>query len=218
MVVVGKTLVASILVLAMRYPLNTALTVAVSLAQIGEFSFILIGLGKSLHLMSDAASNLVLAAAFISICLNSFYSPRLSLPSLDTQALRPRPPPETRDDPLAALPMDVDQTYLTGQVVIVGFGRVGRQVSNWLRGNEVRFVVAEQKRTLVELLREQEIPAVLGDACEPATLIQAHIHKASLLIITQPDSLKTKQMIDIAKALNPAFETLLIAPTLQKRR
>jgi CPA2 family monovalent cation:H+ antiporter-2 len=88
---------------------------------------------------------------------------------------------------------------------------VGRQVSNWLRGNEVRFVVAEQKRALVELLREQEIPAVLGDACEPATLIQAHIHKASLLIITQPDSLKTKQMIDIAKTLNPNVETLLIA-------
>ena len=90
-VVVGKTLVASILVLAMRYPLNTALTVAVSLAQIGEFSFILIGLGKSLHLMSDAASNLVLAAAFISICLNSFYSPRLSLPKPGYASAPPSP-------------------------------------------------------------------------------------------------------------------------------
>ena len=107
--------------------------------------------------------------------------------------------------------MDVDHTYLTGQVVIVGYGKVGRQVSNWLRGNDVHYVVAEQKRALVELLRDQEIPAVLGDACEPATLIQAHIHKASLFIITQPDSLKTKQMIDIAKTLNPSVETLLIA-------
>lgn len=212
-VVVGKTLVASILVLVMRYPLNTALTVAVSLAQIGEFSFILIGLGKSLNLMSDAASNLVLAAAFISICLNSFLFAAVEPAQAwirKRSALARRL--ETRDDPLAALPMDVDQTYLTGQVVIVGFGRIGRQVSNWLRGNEVRFVVAEQKRVLVELLREQDIPAVLGDACEPATLIQAHIHKASLLIITQPDSLKTKQMIDIAKTLNPSVETLLIAP------
>jgi monovalent cation:H+ antiporter-2, CPA2 family len=211
-ILIGKTLVAAILVLLLRYPLNTALTVAVSLAQIGEFSFILIGLGQSLGLMGKTSANLVLAGALISISLNSLLFALVEPAQAwirKKSALARRL--ECRDDPLAALPMDVDQAYLTGQIVLVGYGRIGRQIANWLRGQEVHFVVAEQKRNLVELLRAQDIPAVSGDASEAATLIQAHIHKASHLIITLPDALQARQMVDIARTLNPQVEVLLLA-------
>lgn len=211
-IVVGKTLVSASLVLLLRYPLNTALTVGVSLAQIGEFSFILIGLGASLGLMSEESQNLVLAGALIAISINSFLFTAVEPAQRwirERSALARRL--EMRDDPLAALPMSLDDTFLTGQMVLVGYGRIGRQVANWLRGQEVRFVVAEQKRTLVEQLRALDIAAVSGDASEPATLIQAHIHKASHLIITAPDPVETRKMVDIARQLNAGIQLIIVA-------
>ncbi len=211
-IMLGKTLVASTLVLLLRYPLNTALTVGASLAQIGEFSFILIGLGANLHLMSEQSQNLVLAGALISISLNSFLFAAVEPAQRwirQRSALARRL--ELRDDPLAALPMDVAEEKLSGQIVLVGYGRIGRQIANWLRGQDVHFVVAEHKRTLVEQLRAMDIPAVSGDASEPATLIQAHIHKASHLIITSPDPLQTRKMAEIARTLNPNIQLLVVA-------
>ena len=209
-ILLGKSLAAFFLVLLFRYPLNTALTVSASLAQIGEFSFILAGLGISLGIMPQEGQSLILAGAIISIALNPlvFYAIEpvqtwIRSRSKFAQAL------ERPDDPLAVLPMSVDLSKLRGQVVLVGYGRVGRRVGEALSRNGISFVVAEANREIVEHLRETGVPAVSGDASEPAVLIQAHIQRARMLIIAIPDTLDVRRMIEIARTVNPHVETVV---------
>jgi len=209
-IMVGKTLAAAALVLAFRYPLNTALTVSSSLAQIGEFSFILVALGASLGLLPPEGASLVLAGALISMALNPLLFHAIAplqdwLRARSAWARRL----EQRDDPLAELPMSTDSRYLARQVVLVGYGRVGRRVAGALAAHDIPFVVAEQNRELVESLRAEGIAAVFGDAVEPAVLIQAHIARAAMLVIATPDSLNVRQIIATAVTLNPAIETVV---------
>ena len=209
-IVVGKSLAAFFLVLLFRYPLNTALTVSASLAQIGEFSFILAGLGVSLGVLPTAGQNLILAGAIISIALNPLVFQAIEpaqtwirARSKLAQAL------ERPDDPLAALPMTVDLNRLAGQVVLVGYGRVGRRIGEALMAQGIPFVVAEENREIVEKLRANDIPAVSGDASDPAVLIQAHIHRARVLVIATPDTLNARRMIETARTVNPRVEIIV---------
>jgi CPA2 family monovalent cation:H+ antiporter-2 len=73
----------------------------------------------------------------------------------------------------------------------------------------ISFVVAEENREVVEKLRARGIPAVSGDACDPAVLIQAHIHRARVLVIATPDTLDVRRMIEIARTVNPRIETVV---------
>ncbi len=211
-IMAGKTIAAVGLVLAFRYPLNSALTVGASLAQIGEFSFILAGLGMALGLMPPEGHSLILAGALISIALNAFTF-RTIEPLQDW--LRERSPLvrrlEQRDDPLAELPMSVHPAYLTGQVVLVGYGRVGRRIAEQLDHHQVRYVVAEQNRERVEELRSRNVPAVSGDASDPGVLIQAHIARAGMLVVAVPDVFAARQMVQTARTLNPEIEVILRA-------
>jgi CPA2 family monovalent cation:H+ antiporter-2 len=209
-IVVGKSLAAFFLVLLFRYPLNTALTVSASLAQIGEFSFILAGLGISLGIMPAEGQGLILAGAIISIAMNPLVFHAIEpaqnwirARSKLAQAL------ERSDDPLAALPMTVDLKRLTGQVVLVGYGRVGRRIGEALTAQSIPFVVAEENREIVEKLRSQDIPAVSGDASDPNVLIQAHIHRARLLVIATPDALNVRRMVETARTVNPRVEIIV---------
>jgi len=209
-IVFGKSLAAFILVLLFRYPLNTALTVSASLAQIGEFSFILGALGVSLGLMPAEGQSLILAGAIITIALNPLVFRAIEpaqawirARSKLAQAL------ERPDDPLAVLPMTVELTRLTGQVVLVGYGRVGRRIGEALTANGISFVVAEENREIVEKLREMGIPAVSGDASDPNVLIQAHVQRARMLVIATPDTLKVRRMIETARTVNPRIEIVV---------
>jgi monovalent cation:H+ antiporter-2, CPA2 family len=209
-IMVGKTLAAVVLVVAFRYPLGSALTVGASLAQIGEFSFILAGLGVTLKLLPTEGHSLILAGALISIALNSLLFDAIEpaqrwLRARSSLARRL----ERSDDPLAELPGTVDQALLTGQVVLVGYGRVGRRIARALSEKRVPYVVAEQNRELVERLRAQGVAAVSGDAADPSVLIQAHIARAGMLVIATPDTLGVRRMVEAARLLNPAIEVVL---------
>lgn len=209
-IVIGKSLAAVALVLSLRYPLNTALTVAASLAQIGEFSFMLAGLGLALDMLPRDGMSLVLAGALLSIAINpllfSAIEP-LRRWAIGHSALARQL--ELRQDPYAELPMSTARKYLEGQVVLVGYGRLGRRIAEILTLNQVPFVVAEQNRELVELLRQQGIAAVSGNAADPAVLVQAHIRHAAMLVIATPDTLGVRQMVDTARTLNPKIEIIL---------
>ena len=209
-IIFGKSLAAFFIVLLFRYPLNTALTVSASLAQIGEFSFILVGLGVSLGLLPSEGQSLILSGAIISIALNpvlfgaiepaqAWIRSRSKL----AQAL------ERPDDPLAALPMTTDLKRLTGHVVIIGYGRVGRRIGEALIAHGISIVVAEQNREIVERLRSSGIAAVSGDASDPAVLLQAHVHRASILVIATPDTLNVRKMIEVARTVNPRIQTVV---------
>lgn len=209
-IMVGKTLAAIALVLAFRYPLNTALTVGASLAQIGEFSFILAGLGVSLGLLSPEGQSLILAGALISIALNSaFFAAIQPVQSWIRSRSELARRLEQRQDPLAELPMTTDQSLLTGHVVLVGYGRVGQRIAQILTERGIPYVVAEQNRELVEQLRSRQVPAVTGNAADPAVLIQAHIARAGMLVIATPETLHVRKMLDIARTLNPKIEAVL---------
>jgi monovalent cation:H+ antiporter-2, CPA2 family len=110
---------------------------------------------------------------------------------------------DQRIDPLALLPTTVNQSLLTGQVVIVGHGRVGKSVFQKLRDKNIACVVAEMDRALVQELRSQDVPAVAGDAADPFVLIQAHIAQAAILVITTVDAMNIGKMVETARALNP---------------
>lgn len=209
-IILGKSFAAAALVIAFRYPLNTALTVAASLAQIGEFSFILASLGLSLGLLPAEGMSMVVAGALISIALNPFLFAAiepfrrwvLEHSELGRQL-------EHRQDPYAELPMSTERKYLEGQVVLVGYGRVGCRIAKALDAHGIPYVVAEQNRELVEDLRNKGIVAVSGNAAEPAVLIQAHIADAAMLVVATPDPLNARQMADTARALNPTIEIVL---------
>jgi CPA2 family monovalent cation:H+ antiporter-2 len=209
-IVFGKSLAAFFLVLLFRYPLNTALTVSASLAQIGEFSFILANLGVSLGLLPTEGQSLILAGAIISIALNPLVFRAIDPAQVWIRARSKLAQTlERPDDPLAVLPMTVDLNRLTGQVVLVGYGRVGRRIGEALTANGISFVVAEENREIVEKLRESGVPAVSGDASEPTVLIQAHVHRARMLVIATPDTLDVRRMIEIARTVNPRIETVV---------
>jgi CPA2 family monovalent cation:H+ antiporter-2 len=209
-IIVGKSIAAGVLVVAFRYPLRTALTVSASLAQIGEFSFILIALGMSLGLLPNEAQSLVLAGALISIATNPlWFSLIIPVQTWLHKRFAFARTLELRDDPLAELPVSTEARYLSRQVVLVGYGRVGRRIASELKAHEIPFVVAEQNRELVEKLRASGIAAVWGDAAEPAVLVQAHVARAQVLVIATPDTLHVQQMIEAARMLNPAIQTVI---------
>ncbi|MBX3637238.1 MAG: Kef family K(+) transporter [Rubrivivax sp.] len=216
-IMVGKSLAAAALVLAFRYPLNTALTVSVSLAQIGEFSFILAALGGSLGVLPVEANSLVVAGALLSIALNpllfSAVEPARQWVLRHSGVARRL---EARDDPLAELPMSTDRKYLARQVVLVGYGAVGRGIAAALRERDVPFIVVEQTRERVEALRAEGVPAVFGDAADPMVLVQAHIAEAGLLVVAASESTDVRPMIQTARTLNPEIPVVVRAPNAEE--
>ena len=209
-VTLGTPLVAIALVVAFRYPLSSALVVGAGLAQIGEFSFILIGLGATLQLLPPEAQSLVVAAAILSISVNPLLFSALRPVHawlIEHSSLARRV--ESGADALAELPMSTAEQFLAGQVVLVGHGRVGRIIAKAFDENGVPYVVADANRERVEELRRRGIPAVSGDASVPSVLIQAHIAKASMLIIAIPDTVSVRSMAEIARTLNPTVEIVV---------
>jgi CPA2 family monovalent cation:H+ antiporter-2 len=216
-IVVGKTVAAVVLVLALRYPLNTALTVGASLAQIGEFSFILAALGGQLGVLPPEAKSLIVAGALLSIALNPLLF-ALVEPArrwiVERSAFARRL--EARDDPLAELPMATDHKFLARQVVLVGHGRVGERVAATLRERGVPCVVVDQNRERVEALRATGVPAVAGNAGTAEVLVQAHIAEAGLLVVATSESTEVRAMIEIARTLNPGIGVVVRAPNAEE--
>lgn len=209
-IILGKSFAAAVLVLAFRYPMNTALTVAASLAQIGEFSFILAGLGVSLGLLPKEGMSLILAAALITIALNPLVF--AAIKPLRGWLLAHYPLArrlDARPDPFAMLPMNISRAYLEGQVVLAGYGRVGQRIAQALKERGIPYVVIEQNRECVEDLRKAGTAAVCGDANEDAVLIQAHIAKAAMLVVATPSPLDARQMAEVARTLNPDVEIVV---------
>jgi CPA2 family monovalent cation:H+ antiporter-2 len=216
-IMVGKSLAAAVLVIAMRYPLTTALTVSTSLAQIGEFSFILAALGTGLGVLPPEGQSLVVAGALFSIALNpllfSLVEPARNWILLRSAVARRL---EMRDDPLAALPQSTETRYLARHVVLVGYGTVGRGVAAALHAKDIPFVVVEQNRERVHALRAEGKAAVSGDASDSTVLVQAHIAEAGLLVITIPDTTDVRPMLVTARSLNPSIPVVVRAENAEE--
>jgi CPA2 family monovalent cation:H+ antiporter-2 len=205
-IMLGKSLAAAALVLALRHPLHTALTVSASLAQIGEFSFILAALGGQLGVLPAEGQSLIVAGALLSIALNPLLFAAvepLQQWVLQRSAFARRL--QARADPLAELPADTAERYRARQVVLVGCGEVGRAVARALAAQQVPFVAVDANRERVEQMRAQGWAAVYGDAAQPEVLVQAHIAEAGLLLVAIADSAELQPMLQTARTLNPSI-------------
>jgi CPA2 family monovalent cation:H+ antiporter-2 len=208
--VLAKAIVTFVVVLVGRYPLTAALTVAAGLAQVGEFSFILAGLGRSLGLLSRDAQSLILAAAIISIAINSLL--------LDATAPLGRWLSRRRRfvAMIERSRLDVAETRSSntiaafrGHVVIVGFGRVGSTIGEALGREAIPYVVVERSRELVESLRARGMQVLFGDASRPGILEHAHLEHASVLVIAAPGAFQTREVLERARRLNPSVDTVV---------
>ena len=206
-IIIGKSLAAFGIVLAFGYPVSTALTVSASLAQIGEFSFILAGLGMLLGLLPAEGRDLILAGALLSITLNP-----LVFAVADRLAVWLR----TRSDLLARLERRGDELLSRlsedaggrrDHAVIVGYGRVGSVVGKGLKSQGLPIVVIDQDRQRVEALRARGVAAIYGDATTPGVLEAADADKARLIVIATPQGYQTRRIIELARALNADIDT-----------
>jgi CPA2 family monovalent cation:H+ antiporter-2 len=209
-VVVGKSLAAFALVLAFGYPVRTALTISASLAQIGEFSFILAGLGVGLGLLPPEGRDLVLAGALLSITFNPFAFGMIK-PMVSWLDRHPRVLAllERRNRRRAPAPAGAQAAGLRNHAVIVGYGRVGSVVGHALEAQGLRFAVVETHQRIIEDLRERNIVAIQGDASAAGVLDLATIQHARLLVIASPDGFQARRILELARERNPRIAVVV---------
>lgn len=206
-IVLGKGLAALLIVLAFRKPLSTGLTIAVSLAQIGEFSFILASLGVSLELMPEVGRDLILAGAIIAILLNPMLFSLLDRlqPWLVAREQRQ---PEASPAPASAPSDNILPLSESAHTILIGHGRVGSRISQRLQAEQMPLVIIETLHSLVEDLRQTGLSVVHGNAASSQTLAQANIASARCLIVAIANSLEAGQIISHARAANPDLQIL----------
>ena len=201
-IVVGKSVAAWLLVSLLGHSRRTALTISVSLAQIGEFAFILAGLGISLGLLSDEGRNLVLAAAILSIMLNPILFTLLERFLAKTETMEEQTLEEAIEEE-KQIPVD-----FCNHAVIVGYGRVGSLIGQKLLEANVPLVVVENSRPRVEALREQGIKAVLGNAARAETMELARLDCARWLLLTIPNGYEAGEVVTAAREKHQNIEII----------
>jgi monovalent cation:H+ antiporter-2, CPA2 family len=218
-VMIGKSIGAFFIVLVFRYPVRTALTISASLAQIGEFSFILAALAVSLGLLPAAGQSLIVAVAIISISLNP-----LAFTAADAlgRAVSRRPRLlavfERKASPVAPTPGSTNGEGLHDHAIVVGYGRVGSAIGEILSKQGLPFVGIDHDRERVLSLRERGFPAHFGDAARPGVLERAHADRAKLLVVAVPDPYQAGAIVDRARKVNPNVEIVARAHDEEQRR
>ncbi len=213
-IVIGKSAAAFLIVILFRKGVSTALTISASLAQIGEFSFILAELGVGLKLLPEEGRDFILAGAIISIVLNPlmFYlterlrprfedvaARRIARKTTQTEATEPadtmEQPADEENDTRTPVPHD-------GHCVLVGYGRVGRIVAANLKTAKIPFVVIEESDRLVSDLHAEGIDAIAGHAASAGLLSLANIARARSLVVAIPDAFEAGNIVESAKEMN----------------
>lgn len=220
-VLIGKPLAAICIVLFLGYPVRVALAVSLALAQIGEFSFILAAVGKELRIFNDQATNALVAVAIVSISLNPLLyrlvnpleswvmrRPRL-WKWLNSRVVQPASPggTGTENDPAADI---------RHRAVVAGYGPVGRTVTRLLRENGIVPCIIEMNLETVRKLRSDNIEAVYGDAVHRDTLESAGVDRAGALILSVAGIPGTKEVIRLAREMNPHIQILVRSNYLQE--
>jgi K+:H+ antiporter len=214
-IIIGKSLAAFLIVLAFRHPLATALTISASLAQIGEFSFILAELGVTLNLLPKAGRDLILAGAILSIMLNplifaavDWLTPRLERRRRRVMAAPAVAAPTVQSVALAEASEQPDTTRLTGHTILVGYGRVGSIIGDALKQNSQPFLVIEVADSALATLRESNVETITGNAARSDVLKAANPASARYLLIAIPEAFEAGQIVQQARAANPKIQIM----------
>lgn len=227
-ILIGKTAAAFGIVLAFRLPVKTALTISASLAQIGEFSFILAEMGVGLGVLPEAGRDLILAGALISIVLNPLafgLSDRLR-PMLEawlepkaeeatavaepvaSGETSPAGPGDAGDAVAAAVDEDVPATALSDHCVVVGYGRVGSVIVEGLIARQAPFLVIEDADDRVKVLRDKGYELILGNAASAPVLALAGLERAKVLLVAIPNGFEAGQVIEQARHIRPGLRII----------
>ncbi|MBN9552322.1 MAG: Kef family K(+) transporter [Alphaproteobacteria bacterium] len=223
-IVIGKSLAAFVIVIAFRYPIATALMISASLAQIGEFSFILAELGVGLKLLPEQGRDLILAGAILSILLNPlmFLAVDRLKPWLEKRAGKTPRAEEARPigpatEPgqvasVAVAPSKEDgppaRTTLTGHSILIGYGRVGSLVGAALKEAALPFLVVEDADKTLAKLKADGIETVAGNAANANVFSAANPEGAKRLILAIPNAFEAGQVVLRARAANPAINVI----------
>ncbi|ESZ64866.1 MULTISPECIES: YbaL family putative K(+) efflux transporter [unclassified Mesorhizobium] len=222
-IVIGKSLAAFVIVIAFRYPLGTALMISASLAQIGEFSFILAELGVGLKLLPQQGRDLILAGAILSILVNPlmFLALDWMKPWLDARAAKAAPPEEAKPVGPATQPGQVasvaaaakedgppPRTTLSGHTILVGYGRVGSLVGAALKQASLPFLVIEDADKTLARLRDDGVEIVSGNAASASVFAAANPQGAKRLILAIPNAFEAGQIVLRARAANPGINVI----------
>ncbi|CAN1723580.1 putative transporter YbaL [Hyphomicrobium sp. 1Nfss2.1] len=229
-IIIAKSVAALVIVRLFRRPWVTAATIAVSLAQIGEFSFILVGLGVTLGLMPQLGRELILAGAIITILLNPLLFMLLDRmkPWLEARDGTPAQPAAAQPVPQSPSPgaapaagpvptvaaasapvakpvqqKEIESTTQEGHTVLIGYGNIGRWIGEALAAAKVPLVVIEEKDELVAKLNAAGIEALAGSA--PSALSAANLSKARALLVAVPEAFEAGQIVAQARAANPSL-------------
>jgi CPA2 family monovalent cation:H+ antiporter-2 len=200
-IVIGKSLAAFVIVRAFGHPTTTALTISASLAQIGEFSFILAELGVKLNLMPHEGLGLILAGAILSIMLNPLIFAAVDRLNERAEA-RVKPAGGTED----AVVAEAKVTALTDHAILIGYGRVGRRIGVALTAAGRPFLVIEASDDLLAELKQARIEAIAGNAAQADVLAAANLKAARNVIIAIPEAFEAGQIIEQARAANPKVQ------------
>ncbi|MHC2337118.1 YbaL family putative K(+) efflux transporter [Bradyrhizobium sp. USDA 4454] len=200
-IVVGKSLAALLIVVLFRHPMATALMISASLAQIGEFSFILAELGVALDLLPKAGRDLILAGAIFSIMLNP-----LVFAVVDWLTSRLEQPQAA--SPTAAIAEPIPVTNLQNHTILVGYGRVGSIVGDALHQRNAPFLAVEASDDMVAKLKQRGIEALMGNAARASVLRATNPAGARSLVIAIPEAFEAGQIVEQARATNPAIQII----------
>ncbi|TIV96743.1 MAG: sodium:proton antiporter, partial [Mesorhizobium sp.] len=223
-IVVGKSLAAFVIVIAFRYPIATALMISASLAQIGEFSFILAELGVGLKLLPEQGRDLILAGAILSILLNplmfllvDWMKPWLEKRPGKTAPVEEQRPigPATEPGQIASVQATLGKedgpppkTALAGHSILIGYGRVGSLVGAALKEAALPFLVIEDADKTLAKLRDDGIETVAGNAANADVFAAANPEGAKRLILAIPNAFESGQIVLRARAANPAINII----------
>jgi len=203
-IVIGKSLAAFVIVRLFGHSNSTALTISASLAQIGEFSFILASLGVSLALLPKEGSDLILAGAIFSILINPLLFAGLDWFLAKPKAVTAGAQPATETASREPIPA----TKLSDHVVLVGHGRVGSVISPGLIETKTPLLIIENDSAAVDKLKAQGIETISGNACDPDVIAAANLAVARGLLVSVPDAFESGQIVEQARRINPNLRIL----------
>jgi CPA2 family monovalent cation:H+ antiporter-2 len=203
-ILVGKSIAAYLIVRAFGRPASTAFTISASLAQIGEFSFILAALGVSTGLLPEQGRDLILAGAIISILLN----PVVFALTDRVAPVQPHEWPDPAGNKPARQQPPPSPTQLSGHTVLVGYGRVGRAVGAGLRDAAEPFLVIEDRDGPADAARADGAEVMSGNAADPNVLAAANLSNARRVFVAIAQSFEAGQVVEQARAANPTLEIL----------
>ncbi|KQR13337.1 YbaL family putative K(+) efflux transporter [Xanthomonas nasturtii] len=199
-ITVGKSLAAFVIVRAFGHPTGTALTISTSLAQIGEFSFILAGLGVQLAILPETGRDLILAGALLSIVANPFLFSWLDRwQAKQAQDAPAKVEPELPPGP--PLPAD-------GHAIVIGYGRVGSALAQLLRSRGVPVLVIDDNGDHVAKAHAAGIPGIRGSAAADRVLAEARPENAKIAILAIPQPLEAGEALAKLRAINPSLTLL----------